>query len=225
MDLERTNQLLPHRVRATLRLDGRLVRVTSQRVFRGSATTRSWLRQLVRDLESRYERVVVERFRLLPEVPSTDETIETDAAMKRAVFVLEDGTRVKGLVEGFDPSSMRSICVREVDAQDKLIQIHDIDVLSILAAFFVEDLAMFETEASTSATESDESAPPRPGSERVNLTMVWGERIRGDLLPLDSRGLWYEFFTIDPQRAANLKRALVSRRAIARKQPLGTHST
>ncbi|MDX1623034.1 MAG: hypothetical protein R3199_03535 [Gemmatimonadota bacterium] len=141
--------------------------------------------------------------------------------MKRVAFVLADGRRLKGLVNAFDPVEMRSVSVREVDAQEKLIRTHDLDVQAILAAFFVDDLFSEERRGSASERETGEQAPaPGTGGRRVALTTVWGERMRGDLLPHDSRGMWYEFHTVDPKRAANLKRALLSRRAIARKRPL-----
>lgn len=146
--------------------------------------------------------------------------------MNRVAFVLDDGRRVKGLVEAFDPLEMRSVCVREVDAQDKLIRIHDLDVHAILAAFFVEDLFLGKS-GSASDYETGRVVPESrpPAGQRVVLTTIWGERMRGDLLPHDSRRVWYEFHTIEPKRAGNLKRALLSRRAIARKEPLRNGSS
>ena len=215
----RKTSLPPHRVHAILRLDGNLVKITSRRIFRRSRSTRSWLRTVVRDLEASYENVDLERFRLLSEAPSSREPPEEETDMKRVVFVMDDGTRVKGLVDAFDPVAMRFVGVREVDAQDKLVQLHDLDVLSIHAAFFVEDLAI--TGKGAALRTMGRGDPARPaGGRRVELTMVWGERLRGVLRPLDARGLWYEFFVVDPERAANLKRAIISRRAIARKAPL-----
>lgn len=227
MDLEQVFQshrferrdLPPHRVYVALRLDGRLVKITSRHVFRETRATQSWLEEVVRDLGGSYESVKVEQFRIIPDLRAPDENPEEGTGVIRAVFALDEGTRVKGLVEGFDPVHMRRVSVREVDAQDKLIQIHDIEVLSILAAFFVKDLHR-ESSPKPSERGAKRVVPVRPlRGRRVTLAMVWGERMRGELRAYDPHGLWYEFFTIDPKRVPNQKRALISRRAIARAQP------
>lgn len=214
-------ELPPHRIRATLRLDGRLVTLTSRRVFRRSPVVRSWLEKVIQDLECSHTGVELEEIRLVPEAPSPRESPVENPARKRVVFVLEDGRRVKGLVDSFDPLSQHSVCLREVDAQDKLIRFHDIDAYSVLAAFFVEDLSVWRSNVTDPEPDMERRATPvPPDAEQVELTMLWGETMRGDLRPYDGRGLWYEFFSIDPQRVGNLKRALISRRAIARKRPL-----
>lgn len=211
----RKRNLPPHRIRAALRLDGKLMKITSREAFRESRTAQSWLEEMIRDLGGSYANVKVEQFRLIPDPPN--ESIEEEPELVSVVFVLDDGTRVKGVLESFEPTSVHRVSVREVDAQGGLIRIHDIDVQSILAAFFVRDLAIWNSGDPALESEADRAIPePLPDGQRVTLTMVWGEQIRGDIRLHDARGIWYEFFTIDPNRIGNLKRALVSRRAIAR---------
>lgn len=223
MDLEKVFQnhrfgecdLPPHRICAALRLDGRPITITTREVFRDSRASQSWLEGMVGDLGGCHESVQLEQFRIIPEFRS--ESSDRWAGMSRVIFVLDDGKRVKGLVEGFDPVSMRRVPVREVDAQDELVRVYDVAVFSILAAFFVKDLSV--RSSGTTPFEPEVLPIPLRRGQRVTLAMVWGERMRGDLRAYDPHGFWYEFFSIDPKRIRNLKRALISRRAIARAYP------
>lgn len=133
----------------------------------------------------------------------------------RIVLVLEDATEVKGLVKSFDPSTQRTVSLGEVDERGSVIEIHDVAVERIRAAFFVHDLAFYRRYRLPERLGPPEAqVHPLNGEVRMWLELEWGQRLHGLLRPYDDEGRWYDFVPVGPDRAGNLIRALIAADAI-----------
>lgn len=133
---------------------------------------------------------------------------------QKVVVVLDDGSRLKGLVDGFRPERARFV-LREVDLGGQVVRTHDVDVHQVLAAFFVHDLALWQDQPVRPARR-DRRDPEAPTGRPVRVTFVWGETLEGKVMAQDARRRW---LLIEPLggsgRSANLDRIFVTRRAIA----------
>ncbi len=64
-------------------------------------------------------------------------------------MLLSNGTRCKGTTDSFDPKN-RTLLVKEIDVEGRLIAVHDLDMQSVHVVFFVHDLALTRTSRLTS---------------------------------------------------------------------------
>ncbi len=140
---------------------------------------------------------------------------------ERIVLVLEDATQVKGLVESFDPSTQRTVSLGEVDDRGNVIEIHDVAVERIRAAFFVRDLAPYRRYRMPERLGPPEAeVRPLNGEIRMRLELEWGQRLHGLVRPHDEEARWYDFIPIGPDRAGNLIYAVIAADAIVEAEPL-----
>jgi len=139
----------------------------------------------------------------------------TKPVKQKVVVVFDDGTRLKGLVDGFRPERARFV-LREVDLGGQVVRTHDVDVHQVLAAFFVHDLALWQDSPIQPSARRDRREPSAPAGRPVRVTFVWGETLEGKVVAQDARRRW---LVIEPlgesERSANLDRIFVTRRAIA----------
>lgn len=134
---------------------------------------------------------------------------------EKVVLVLEDGSRVKGVTTRFQPGVCRTIRIRETDPAGRLVETHDIPARSVLAAFFVHDLARWRSHRKGSPRRVFEPSSGSGDQGRlVVLTMLWNERLTGAIRPVGDDQRWFEFLPIDTERSSNIRRAVISRRAI-----------
>lgn len=141
--------------------------------------------------------------------------VEGVAVAEKVVLVLEDGSRVKGVTTRFQPGIARTIRIRETDPAGSLVETHDIPAGSILAAFFVHDLARWRSHRKGSPRRVCESSSGNGDRRRlVVLTMLWNERLTGTIRPVSDDERWFELLPVDTERSSNIRRAVISRRAI-----------
>lgn len=138
------------------------------------------------------------------------------SARQPVVVVLGDGSRRKGIIDGFHPTRVR-LRMQEVDLGGNMLEIHDLDMHDILAIFFVRDLAVHRTHRFVNRASP---SPERPDSAglRLRIKFVWGEVFEGVLYD-QPQGRWGGL-TVYPVsavgRAYNILRAYVTRAAIVR---------
>jgi hypothetical protein len=142
------------------------------------------------------------------------------AREEKVVLVLDDDTRLKGIVDRFDPSRAR-LDLREVDLTGHQVQRHDVDMKEVLVAFLVRDLAVWRSQPLT-----EEDVPPAGGTasvesgEAVRVTLRWGETMEGVIPDHDPRRPWFWFFPFaSSSRAGNVERVYLTRRGIGRMEP------
>lgn len=131
---------------------------------------------------------------------------------EKAVLVLSDHTRVNGEVDRFDPGA-NLVLLRELDGNGKVSRIRDIDSQSILAIFFVRDLAVWRSYR-LSRNQPITADPNERSGLQVRLETVWGERLEGRIVALDSDRQWLRFYPSRSERSPNIRYVVLSRRAI-----------
>lgn len=137
------------------------------------------------------------------------------------VLILEDASRVKGLVESFDLFTSEVVSITEIDDRGQVHEPREVAVVQIRAAFFVHDLAPFRRYRLPERFGPPEAeVRPLNGEVRVRLQLEWGQRLHGILRPHDDEGRWYDFVPIGPDRAGNLIHALITTDAIVEAEPL-----
>ncbi|MFN2384040.1 MAG: hypothetical protein ABR559_07225, partial [Gemmatimonadota bacterium] len=93
----------------------------------------------------------------------------------KVVLVLDDDTRLKGVVDRFDPGRAR-IDLREVDLTGHQVERHDVDMKEVLVAFLVRDLAVWRSKPLTEELPPAEGpSPPMDSGDAVRVTLRWGE--------------------------------------------------
>lgn len=151
---------------------------------------------------------------MIPASPTREERED------KVVLVLDDDTRLKGIVDRFDPARAR-LDLREVDLTGHLVARHDVDTQEILVAFVVRDLAVWRSKPLTEEDLPD--APPQSSAEAgdpVRLTLRWGETMEGVILDHDPRRPWFWFQPFaSSSRAGNVERVYVTRRGVGRLEP------
>lgn len=133
------------------------------------------------------------------------------------VVYLNDGTRRKGVTEAFDPRKS-ILLVQEIDVAGHVVAIHDVDMPSVRAVFFVRDLALMRT-SRLSARDGDPQPvhEPRPGARLVRVSLVWGELVDGYTYDYDPKGRGFNLYPAGPlSRAHNILRIWVSNKAATR---------
>ena len=139
----------------------------------------------------------------------------------KVVLVLDDDTRLKGIVDRFDPTRSR-LDLREVDLTGHLVERHDVDVQEILVAFMVRDLAVWRSKPLTEEDlEGERASPSAEAGEPVRLTLRWGETMEGVIVDHDPRRPWFWFQPFpSSSRAGNVERVYVTRRGVGRLEPV-----
>lgn len=142
---------------------------------------------------------------------------------EKVVLVLDDDTRLKGIVDRFDPARSR-FDLREVDLTGHQVERHDIDMQAVLVAFVVRDLAVWRSqplsEEDLPAAEED-PAPPLESGEAVRVTLRWGETMEGVIPENDPRRPWFWFYPFAASsRAGNVERVYLTRRGVGRLEPV-----
>lgn len=139
---------------------------------------------------------------------------------ERVVLVLEDATRVKGLVESFDPTS-ETIRLELVDDEGRVGETRDVAVGRIRAAFFVHDLAPYRRYRMPERMGPPTAqVGPLNGEVRMRLQLEWGQRLHGLVRPRDDAARWYDFVPVGADRAGNLIRAVIAADAIVEADPV-----
>lgn len=148
--------------------------------------------------------------------------MKEEPSEEKVVLVLDDDTRLKGIVDRFDPSRSR-FDLREVDLTGHQIERHDIDMREVLVAFVVRDLAVWRSRPLTEEDlppVTEETSPRQPGSP-LRVTLRWGETMEGVAEAYDPRSPWFWFYPFaSSNRAGNLERVYVTRRGVGRLEPL-----
>lgn len=142
-----------------------------------------------------------------------------DHDKRKVVLVFEDGSRAKGLVKGFRPDRSR-VVLEEVDRGGRIVQLHDVDLRQVMAAFFVRDLAIWRDEP---LPDEGAAAPagPRGSERRVRVRFVWGETMDAWVERSDPRRRWVHLRPRDTSaRAANVEGVYATRRAVAWIRPV-----
>ena len=138
----------------------------------------------------------------------------------KVVLVLDDDTRLKGVVDRFDPNRAR-IDLREVDLTGHQVQRHDVDMKEVLVAFVVRDLAVWRSQplSEEDILPTDDPVPMESG-EAVRVTLRWGETMEGVIPDHDPRRPWFWFFPFaSSSRAGNVERVYLTRRGVGRMEP------
>ena len=138
------------------------------------------------------------------------------------VVHLNDGTRRKGVADGFDPSRDRFL-LKEVDVAGNMIAVHDIDLQSVHAAFFVRDLALMRTSRHT--YRDAPVTPPRLAADglRLRVTFTWGEVMDGMSYDYEPRAPGFFLYPLGPlNRAYNIEKVYIARKATARVEMLSS---
>ena len=140
----------------------------------------------------------------------------------KVVLVLDDDSRLKGIVDRFDPERAR-IDLREVDLTGHQVERHDVDMKEVLVAFIVRDLAVWRSKP---LTEEDLPPPPEGAApamesgDAVRVTLRWGETMEGVIPDHDPRRPWFWFYPfVDSSRSGNVERVYITRRGVGRMEP------
>jgi hypothetical protein len=140
----------------------------------------------------------------------------------KVVLVLDDDTRLKGVVDRFDPNRAR-FDLREVDLTGHQIERHDVDMKEVLVAFIVRDLAVWRSNplsAEDLPPLSEDAVPPMESGDAVRVTLRWGETMEGVIPDHDPRRPWFWFYPFTgSSRAGNVERVYLTRRGVGRMEP------
>lgn len=131
---------------------------------------------------------------------------------EKVVLVLCDHTRVKGEIDRFDPEA-NLILLHEMDSNGQVFRIRDIDSQAVLAIFFVRDLVVWRSYR-VSRNQPITTYPNGLSGLPVGLKTVWGERLEGRILALDSSRQWFRFHLSASERSPNIRYVVLSRRGI-----------
>ena len=143
--------------------------------------------------------------------------LQSKTSTKQNVVVqLNDGTRRKGVTDAFNPKKT-TLLIKEVDVGGNVVEIHDVDMHSVHAIFFVHDLAIMRTSRHTNRDAP--VSPPDVGKngKRVRVTFVWGEVMDGVSPDVGAKPPWFFLYPMGPlNRAYNIHQVYISRKAAAR---------
>lgn len=143
----------------------------------------------------------------------------TKTTQQNAVVYMNDGTRRKGIVDGFNPNQT-TMLVKEIEVSGNVVEIHDIDLRNVHAIFFVRDLALMRTSRHTSR-EAATRPPATPSGKRIRVVMVWGEVLDGVSPNYDENARWFYLFPDGMlNRAYNIKSIYITRKATTRVEEL-----
>ncbi len=134
----------------------------------------------------------------------------------KLVVLLEDGRRLKGTADVFDPEKP-FLLLRRVDVEDHVLGFLDIEMKDVVAAFFVRDLALDRTSRQTANDPEVEADLPDPsGGTTIRLRFSWGEVLDGVVYDYDPAADWFFLFPVGMlNRASNNERVFVTKKALA----------
>lgn len=136
------------------------------------------------------------------------------------VVRMSDGTRRKGVTSTFNPEKA-TLHLKEIDVGGNVVTIHDLDMQSVHAVFFVRDLALLRTSRHTSRDAP--FTPPRLKADGkvLRVTFLWGEIMDGMTYDYSAASKGFYLFPMGPlNRAYNIERVYVTRKATARVEVL-----
>jgi hypothetical protein len=135
----------------------------------------------------------------------------------RMIVLLSDGERIKGYSRDFNPGRARFHLGVAGPAGETGEQ-REISMEDVYAVFFVRDFAFDRTRRY--APEDDlavVTAPPPGGARTLEVTTAWGEVLRGLTYGYQPQRPGFFLFPTEPlERALNLERAFLTRRAVTR---------
>lgn len=132
------------------------------------------------------------------------------------MVVLSDGTRHKGMIDGFRPDRT-SLRLQEVDHGGSMIEIHDIDMFDVQAVFFVRSLSLFRSYRLDEEVAPAAPSPHDASGTRLRVQFVWGEVLDGVTYgPVKGRTGFFLYPSGSLGRASNIERVYVSRRAVTK---------
>ncbi len=135
----------------------------------------------------------------------------------RIIVLLSDGSRLKGFARDFNPARPNfhlTIAGPEGETGEQ----REIALSEVDAVFFVRDFAFdrqkrYEPEGDLASM----TAPPTAGARAIEVTTGWGEVLRGLTYGYQAQRPGFFVFPTEPlERALNLERAYVTRRAVSR---------
>ena len=145
----------------------------------------------------------------------------------KVVLVLDDDTRLKGIVDRFDPGRSR-LDLREVDITGHQVERHDVDMQEVLVAFVVRDLAVWRSKPLSEEDlppVGEEASPSTISGDPVRVTLRWGETMEGVIPDHDPRRPWFWFYPFaESSRAGNVERVYITRRGVGRMEPISRRS-
>jgi hypothetical protein len=141
----------------------------------------------------------------------------------KLVVLLEDGRRLKGTADVFDPEKP-FLLLRRVDVQDRVLGFLDIEMKDVVAAFFVRDLALDRTSRQTANDSQPETElPDSSDATTIRLRFSWGEVLDGVVYDYDPAADWFFLFPVGMlNRASNNQRVFVTKKALAATEVLTT---
>lgn len=136
------------------------------------------------------------------------------------VVRMADGTRRKGVTNGFNPEKA-TLHLKEIDVGGNVVTIHDLDMQNVHAVFFVRDLAIVRTSRHTSRDAPFTPPTLRPEGKVMRVTFIWGEVLDGMAYDYQPGATGFYLFPMGPlNRAFNIERVYVTRKATARVEVL-----
>jgi hypothetical protein len=135
----------------------------------------------------------------------------------RLIVLLSDGTRLKGFARDFNPARGNfHLLVAGPDGDTG--ERREIAMTLVSAVFFVRDFAFdrdkrYEPEGDLAAMPP----PPAAGARAIEVTLTWGETLRGLTYGYQPQRPGFFLFPVEPlERALNLERAYITRGAVSR---------
>ena len=130
------------------------------------------------------------------------------------VVLLEDGRRLKGTSEVFDPEKP-FLLLRRVDLKGNVLGFLDIEMKDVIAAFFVYDLALDRTGRENDA-QLQVDLPDAAEATTVRVLFTWGEVLDGLVYDFDPSAEWFYLIPVGfLNRTTNNERIYISKRAVA----------
>jgi len=135
----------------------------------------------------------------------------------RLIVLLSDGTRLKGFARDFNPARP-NFHLMVAGPQGETGEGRQIAMSDVDAVFFVRDFAFdrekrYEPEGDLASM----TAPLIAGARAIEVTTNWGEVLRGLTYGYQPQRPGFFVFPTEPlERALNLERAYITRRAVSR---------
>jgi hypothetical protein len=135
----------------------------------------------------------------------------------RIIVLLSDGSRLKGYARDFHPARA-NFHLAVVGPLGETVERREIAMSDVDAVFFVRDFAFdrekrYEPEGDLTSM----TAPPTAGARAIEVTTNWGEVLCGLTYGYQPQREGFFVFPTEPlERALNLERAYVTRRAVSR---------
>jgi hypothetical protein len=135
----------------------------------------------------------------------------------RMIVLLVGGNRLKGFSRDFNPARPQ-FHLTVVGPEGETGEQREIAMQHVHAVFFVRDFAFDRTQRYTPEGDlTAVTAPPSAGARAIEVTTAWGEVLRGLTYGYQAQRPGFFLFPTEPlERALNLERACLTRRAVTR---------